>query len=298
MLSLPHLYLGQGWSGVIASLLRCLAKGSFNDDDDGYRDGAVLFFSISAFVSVLALLGFLYMLRTDYARHYIEAKDTATKYPDALDQPVQSLLDGPVSSSRSNGSEIVNNSDASPASDAEIVIEPQVSVLDTLLSTASKLKLQIFNIIAVFVMTFLVFPGLLFSVKPSPFLNMSESWWSLILITQFNVFDLLGRSVVARFLWVKPSNTHYFVIARFLLYPLFFLCAHPAIFSHSAWVFVFNTIFSFSNGYLSSAVMMFGPMSVPDHEKGHAGAIMSLALNVGILAGSSFALIIQKSALD
>ncbi|KAL0178597.1 hypothetical protein M9458_027491, partial [Cirrhinus mrigala] len=55
------------------------------------------------------------------------------------------------------------------------------------------------------------------------------------------------------------------VIARLVFVPLFMLCNVqprtnlPVLFAHDAWYIVFMILFSFSNGYLASLCMCFGP---------------------------------------
>lgn len=55
------------------------------------------------------------------------------------------------------------------------------------------------------------------------------------------------------------------VAVRIVFVPLFMLCnvlpRHymPVVFSHDAWYIIFMILFAFSNGYLASLCMCFGP---------------------------------------
>lgn len=55
------------------------------------------------------------------------------------------------------------------------------------------------------------------------------------------------------------------VVARIVFIPLLLLCnvkKHyylPAVFKHDAWFIIFMAAFAFSNGYLASLCMCFGP---------------------------------------
>lgn len=55
------------------------------------------------------------------------------------------------------------------------------------------------------------------------------------------------------------------VIARVIFVPLFILCNVqpreylPVVFANDAWYIVFMIVFAFSNGYLASLCMCFGP---------------------------------------
>ncbi|KAG7265698.1 hypothetical protein CRUP_010442 [Coryphaenoides rupestris] len=65
---------------------------------------------------------------------------------------------------------------------------------------------------------------------------------------------------------------------RAIFVPLFMLCNVqprsylPVLFEHDAWYIIFMIFFSFSNGYLASLCMCFGPKKVAQHEAETAGA--------------------------
>ncbi|XP_008336144.1 equilibrative nucleoside transporter 1-like [Cynoglossus semilaevis] len=62
----------------------------------------------------------------------------------------------------------------------------------------------------------------------------------------------------------------------------------PVLFGHDAWYIIFMTLFSFSNGYLASLCMCFGPKKVSPHEAETAGAIMAFFLSLGLALGAAF----------
>jgi equilibrative nucleoside transporter 1/2/3 len=54
------------------------------------------------------------------------------------------------------------------------------------------------------------------------------------------------------------------VVARLVFVPLLLLCnvqprRYPTVFEHDAWYIFFMAVFAFSNGYLASLCMCFGP---------------------------------------
>ncbi|KAF4013431.1 hypothetical protein G4228_005079 [Cervus hanglu yarkandensis] len=83
----------------------------------------------------------------------------------------------------------------------------------------------------------------------------------------FNVFDWLGRSLTAITMW--PGKDSYWlpslVLARLAFVPLLLLCNVqprrnlPVVFDHDSWFIIFMAGFAFSNGYLASLCMCFGP---------------------------------------
>ncbi|KAL7987460.1 hypothetical protein Chor_006379 [Crotalus horridus] len=84
----------------------------------------------------------------------------------------------------------------------------------------------------------------------------------------------------------------FLVIIRVIFIPLFMLCNVvdrqnlPVIFAHDAWYLTFMLLFSFSNGYLASLCMCFGPKKVLSHEAETAGAIMAFFLSLGLALGA------------
>uniref|UniRef100_UPI00398F809D equilibrative nucleoside transporter 1-like n=1 Tax=Pristiophorus japonicus TaxID=55135 RepID=UPI00398F809D len=81
------------------------------------------------------------------------------------------------------------------------------------------------------------------------------------------------------------------VMSRVIFIPLFMLCnvqprRMPVVFVHDAWYIVFMVTFAFSNGYLASLCMCYGPKRVSAKEAETAGAIMSFFLSLGLAAGA------------
>uniref|UniRef100_A0A8D3BV64 Equilibrative nucleoside transporter 1-like n=1 Tax=Scophthalmus maximus TaxID=52904 RepID=A0A8D3BV64_SCOMX len=111
----------------------------------------------------------------------------------------------------------------------------------------------------------------------------------------FNLMDWAGRSLTAVCMWPgKDSNWLPVLVAlRVVFIPLFMLCNVqpryylPVLFSHDAWYIIFMIFFSFSNGYLASLCMCFGPKKVPQHQAETAGAIMAFFLSLGLALGAA-----------
>uniref|UniRef100_A0A8C6K7B5 Solute carrier family 29 member 1 (Augustine blood group) n=1 Tax=Nothobranchius furzeri TaxID=105023 RepID=A0A8C6K7B5_NOTFU len=111
----------------------------------------------------------------------------------------------------------------------------------------------------------------------------------------FNVMDWAGRSLTAICMWPGKDSLWLPVLVglRVVFIPLFMLCnvqpRHlPVLFAHDAWYIVFMVLFSFSNGYLASLCMCFGPKKVPSHQAETAGIIMAFFLALGLALGAAF----------
>ncbi|RXM33665.1 Equilibrative nucleoside transporter 1 [Acipenser ruthenus] len=95
----------------------------------------------------------------------------------------------------------------------------------------------------------------------------------------------------------KPGSDSFLlpimVVARVVFVPLFMLCNVqprenlPVLFGHDAWYIVFMILFAFSNGYLASLCMCFGPKKVAPHEAETTGAIMAFFLSLGLALGAT-----------
>jgi len=109
----------------------------------------------------------------------------------------------------------------------------------------------------------------------------------IIIITGFNVFDLVGRTIPKwegliffnkKTLWIP-------VILRFAFFPLFILSLHPKIFTNDMWMYFFMAAFALTNGYCGTLAMMFGPEDVEVRDRERAGTMMVFFLTTGLTAG-------------
>lgn len=57
---------------------------------------------------------------------------------------------------------------------------------------------------------------------------------------------------------------------------------------------VIMVLFAFTNGYLSTLCMMYGPMNAQEEDEETAGALMSFFLALGLTAGSFFSFLLEK----
>uniref|UniRef100_A0A8C7P4S4 Solute carrier family 29 member 1b n=1 Tax=Oncorhynchus mykiss TaxID=8022 RepID=A0A8C7P4S4_ONCMY len=117
----------------------------------------------------------------------------------------------------------------------------------------------------------------------------------------FNLSDWVGRSLTAVCMWPGKDSklVPILLVARVIFVPLFMLCNVqprynlPIFFEHDAWFIVFMIVFAFSNGYLVSLCMCFGPKKVAAHEAETAGAIMAFFLSLGLALGASLSFLFR-----
>ncbi|KAM9233524.1 equilibrative nucleoside transporter 1 isoform 2-T6 [Dugong dugon] len=160
-----------------------------------------------------------------------------------------------------------------------------------------------FSVCFVFTVTIGLFPAVSAEVKSS--IAGTSAWGSYFIpvscFLTFNVFDWLGRSLTAVFMW-PGKDSHWLpslVVARLVFLPLLILCNVqpryylPVVFEHDAWFIFFMATFAFSNGYLASLCMCYGPKKVKPAEAETAGAIMAFFLCLGLALGAVFSFLFR-----
>ena len=109
----------------------------------------------------------------------------------------------------------------------------------------------------------------------------------------FNAFDFFGRIYAGMNQHgITPENILYYVSTRVIFFPLFLFCnisgsQLPVLFKSDAWPIIFMALFAFSNGYLSTLAMMFGPTMVSVRNSALAGTIMIFSLTLGLMSGAA-----------
>uniref|UniRef100_A0A3Q1BSF5 Solute carrier family 29 member 1b n=1 Tax=Amphiprion ocellaris TaxID=80972 RepID=A0A3Q1BSF5_AMPOC len=117
----------------------------------------------------------------------------------------------------------------------------------------------------------------------------------------FNLSDWGGRSLTAICMWPGKHSRilPVLILCRLAFVPLFMLCnvqprLHlPIFFHHDGFFIVFMILFAFTNGYLASLCMCYGPKNVLPHEAETAGAIMAFFLSLGLALGAALSFLLR-----
>ncbi|XP_071485378.1 equilibrative nucleoside transporter 1-like [Diadema antillarum] len=140
------------------------------------------------------------------------------------------------------------------------------------------------------------FPAVVSQIHPMHHTEFTDVYFTPIFCyLLFNTMDFLGRSLSV--LQVPSQNRmgvlSLLVLLRLAFFPLFALCnASPAtrysevVFTHDAYPIVFMIFFAFSNGYLGSLCMIYGPKFVESKYQETAGNMMAFFLVLGLATGS------------
>ncbi|KAH1074129.1 hypothetical protein J1N35_026457 [Gossypium stocksii] len=254
---LPERYMqaivaGSGGSGVLVSMLRILTKAVFPQDADGLRKSAYLYFFTSIVFMVICIVLYNVAHKLPIMQYYEELKAEAVKEEKAEKGP----MTGPVWRA-------------------------------TLWNIVGTVKWYGFGIVLIYVVTLSIFPGYITEDVHSLVL---KDWYPVLLITGYNVFDLVGKSLTAVYLLDNAKVAISACVVRLLFFPLFIGCLHgPQLFRTEFPVSLLTCLLGLTNGYLTSVLMIMAPKSVQVQHAETSGIVMVLFLVVGLASGSVIA---------
>uniref|UniRef100_A0A8C7UZZ5 Solute carrier family 29 member 1a n=1 Tax=Oncorhynchus mykiss TaxID=8022 RepID=A0A8C7UZZ5_ONCMY len=245
---------GQGLAGTFAAFSMICALAS----GSALQDSAFGYFITACVVVFLAILSYFALPRMDFFQYYLE----------------------------SNGSR--------PAGRDE---ENKMDLLE------KGIWVMALSVCFVFTITIGTFPAVTVDVRST--VADGGAWDKYFIPVScfllFNVMDWAGRSLTAVCMWPGKDSIILPVMVglRVVFVPLFMLCNVqprnylPVPFAHDAWYILFMIFFSFSNGYLASLCMCFGPKKVAQHEAETAGAIMAFFLSLGLALGAALSFVFR-----
>ncbi|KAK5882650.1 hypothetical protein CesoFtcFv8_021212 [Champsocephalus esox] len=270
---------GQGLAGTFAafSMICALASGS------ALQDSAFGYFITACAVILLAILAYIVLPRMEFFQYFMESNGSRP----ATDE--ENKMDLLKKDSTEEKRPVVSLT--------EEEAKPTVSVVNIF----KQIWVMALSVCFIFTVTIGTFPAVTVEVKTTV---ANGGVWETYFIPVscfllFNLMDWAGRSLTAVCMWPGKDSMWLPVLVglRIVFIPLFMLCnvqprnLLPVLFAHDAWYIIFMIFFAFSNGYLASLCMCFGPKKVPQHEAETAGAIMAFFLSLGLAlgAGVSFA---------
>ncbi|XP_063053566.1 equilibrative nucleoside transporter 1 isoform X1 [Engraulis encrasicolus] len=274
---------GQGLAGTFAAfaMICAIASGSeLNDSAFGY-------FITACVVILLTIMSYILLPKLEFFQYYQSGNkgDEENK----LDLMKKGSASCPfVRDVESYGSA----SESRPLSSSQ---EPQQK--PSMLVIFPKIWVMAVSVCFAFTVTIGTFPAVTVDVKST--IANGGAWEKYFIPVScflfFNLFDWAGRSLTAFCSWPGKDSKLLpgLLLARVLFVPLFMLCNVqprynlPVFFHHDAWFITFMILFAFSNGYLASLCMCFGPKKVLPYEAETAGSIMAFFLSLGLALGAS-----------
>lgn len=239
---------GTAASGVLVSFLRIFTKAVYPQDTSGLRQSAILYFIVSIVVMIICVVFYNVAHRLPVIKYYNDLKKQAKN-----EQEEKGVLTGALWRS-------------------------------ALFNIVGRIKWYGFGILIIYVITLSIFPGYITEDVHSQTL---KDWYPILLLTSYNVFDLVGKSLTALYLLGNANVAIGSSFARLLFLPLFWGCLHgPEIFRTEIPVTLLTSLLGLTNGYLTSVLMILAPKTVQLLHAETAGIVMVLFLVVGLAIGS------------
>ncbi|GLT86997.1 hypothetical protein SLE2022_051020 [Rubroshorea leprosula] len=251
---------GLAASGALTSALRLITKAAFENSKDGLHKGAILFFAISSFFVLLCLLLYAYVF------------------------PKLPIVKFYRSKAASEGSKTVS---ADLAAGGIQTMSQQAEMEPKQHERLSNKQLLLQNIdyavdmFLTYVLTLSIFPGFLSEDTGKHSLG---TWYALVLIAMFNVWDLIGRYIpLVKFLKLESRRgLTIAMLCRFLLIPAFYFTAK---YGDQGWMIMLTSLLGLTNGYFTVCVLTSAPKGFKGPEQNALGNLLVLFLQLGLFSG-------------
>ncbi|KAM4834707.1 equilibrative nucleoside transporter 1 isoform 2-T6 [Thomomys bottae] len=275
---------GQGLAGFFASVAMICAITSKSEGSDS----AFGYFITACVVVILAIICYLGLPQLEFYRYYQQLK---LEGPGEQETKLDLISKDPSTACQPSGEE-----PRAIKEESRVPVPTSQSTSHSVKAILKNISVLAFSVCFIFTITIGLFPAVTSEVKSS--IAGSSDWGKYFIpvscFLTFNIFDWLGRSLTAVFMWPGKDSCWLpsLVVARLVFLPLLLLCNVqprrylPVVFQHDAWFIFFMAAFAFSNGYLASLCMCFGPKKVKPSEAGTAGTIMSFFLCLGLALGA------------
>ncbi|KAG6778658.1 hypothetical protein POTOM_014996 [Populus tomentosa] len=270
-------FAGLAASGALTSALRLLTKAVFEKSKNGLRKGVMLFLAISTFLEFLSVLLYAFLFpRLPIVKYYRAKAASEGSKTVSADLAAAGIL--------------------KPENQEEVLHFPFNDFTWALLHAADddkpperlsnkELFLQntdyALDLFLIYVLTLSIFPGFLYEDTGK---HQLGSWYSLVLVAVFNVWDLISRYIpLVECLKLESRNGLMIAsLSRFLLVPAFFFTAKHG---DQGWMIMLTSFLGLTNGYLSVCVLTEAPKGYKGPEQNALGNLLVLCLFAGIFSG-------------
>jgi len=274
---LPEQYMqavvaGTAASGVLVSALRILTKAALPQNVHGLRTSANLYFAVSIVFMALCLVCYNMASRLPVIMYYNDLKIKTRESTFLLGNTTVNSLADPEDRSLPDGASV------------ELYGACREGEGMKFWHVLRKIKWFALGILLIYLVTLSIFPGYITEDVHS---HLLKDWYPILLITGYNIFDLVGKSLTAYLMLESAAIAIGGSVARLLFFPLFYFCLHGPHFFHTEIPVVFLTcLLGLTNGYFTSVVMIIAPKTVPLQESETAGITIVLFLVIGLAMGS------------
>ena len=279
-------FTGTWIGGVMIALFRAIMLGTIGaDSDNAIFLGTMIYFIVAAIFLLITIFMFLAFYKTDFCKYFLNKSNSRVS---AINEPLHD--EDPVF-------QIINTQEKTDVSHDEEVKKmlPEASKKDTkfILNVFKKIQPMPILIFLIYIQTFMMFPGVALTKQA-----MSDPAWNAdLLVLVYNIGDSFGKYLAGFRNGYNVVSMTVLILGRFLFYLSFLVMAssnNATVISADWFAFVNMFVFSATNGYGTTAVMVLAPEITNKNEKETAGFIMNNGLYFGMMAGSFLALIFQN----
>ncbi|XP_059301463.1 equilibrative nucleotide transporter 3-like isoform X1 [Lycium ferocissimum] len=255
-------FAGLAASGVLTSALRLVTKAAFERASNGLRKGVMLFLAISTFIEFLCILLYAFIFSklpiVKYYRTKAAAEGSKTVAADLAAAGIKS--------------EATERADNNNAKQLERLSNKQLFFqnVDYLL-----------DLYLIYVLSLSIFPGFLYENTGSHKLG---SWYPLVLIAVYNMFDLIARYIplIEKIKLKSRKGLIIATLSRFLFIPCFYFTAK---YGDQGWMIMLVSFLGLTNGYLTVCVLTVAPQGYKGPEQNALGNLLVLCLLAGLFSG-------------
>jgi len=259
---------GNGFSGIITTVIFFITYSAFDTTVlKQAQISAIIFFGIGGFVCILCIFGTILLNRLPFFQHYqSQGRDELTSILDEEDKESRSIW------------KIIS-----------IILPQAIFTLTT------------------FTITLSLFPGVSSELPVQPNSWFSPELFPSITVAVFQVADVIGRTIPGMVFFSMQKTVGIPVYIRLIFVPIFlFLVKGTEVFTFAHifqkdWItLTVMFVFAFTNGFLGTLTMMYGPSNkkLRNSEKAVAGATMGFFLQFGILLGQHIGILISYFLFD
>ena len=273
---------GQGISGILMNIIGyivLMAVNTGNEDDDA-KLGAIIFFSISGLILLIALITLLIAFKTEYFRFYLGNTKEFENKLHKIENEIENQAITTTSTASQNNEELLVKEKQPEEEKKE---KKEITFLEIFKRLYEIDLLSCF----IYIITFALFPAVSISQR----LFKTGKYRQITIITIYNVGDTIGRSIMSAITFTK--NLAYIIICGrsilvlALILNFYFdmkLGMDPTL--SSILLIVYVTILAITNGMGTTICLGLAPSMVPDAMKGRAGSSVSFFNILGIFLGT------------
>ncbi|XP_062989081.1 equilibrative nucleoside transporter 3 [Elgaria multicarinata webbii] len=270
---------GQAMGGTVSAVASVVDLAAASE----VTDSALAYFLMADVFIILCIGMYLILPKLAYARYYIRR---------------QKCITVPAGTSASDGSEEEDMATGITSQSPPNRIPPVGSIL-------KKTSMLGFCVFYVYFISIIIFPAVSSSIESVN--KISGSVWTekyftpLTSFLLYNFADWCGRQITV---WIqvpgpKSKLLPAMVALRTFFIPVFMLCNYQprthitrVVFAQDIYPVVFTVFLGFSNGYLSTLSIIYGPKVTPKELSEAAGVLMMMFMQVGLALGSAFSVLV------